>query len=93
MEYKVSFSGTGHRYTEDEINVVAKVMQTAEPLTQGKHRDRFEKKFSRYIGAKHSFTVNTATSALELAAQLCQFNEGDEIICPSHTFTASLYHL
>ena len=47
--------------------------------------------FSKYIGEGDAFAVNSATSALELAAQLCLFDEGDEVICPSHTYTASLY--
>jgi dTDP-4-amino-4,6-dideoxygalactose transaminase len=66
-------------------------MNNADPLTQGKHRDSFEKRFSQYLGVNFSFAVNNATSALEMVAQLCQFKEGDEVICPSHTFTSSLY--
>ena len=50
-----------------------------------------DKKFADYLDSKYAFTTNNATSALELTAQLCQFKEGDEVICPSHTFTASLY--
>lgn len=91
MDFKVNFSGTGHKYTQEEIDLVVDIMNSADPLTQGKYRNEFEKKFSEYLGVNHSFVVNNATSALEMAAQLCQFNEGDEIICPSHTFTASLY--
>lgn len=66
-------------------------MNSADPLTQGKYRNEFESKFAEYIGVPHAFAVNNATSALELTAQLCQFEEGDEVICPSHTFTATLY--
>ena len=91
MEFKVNFSGTGHKYSQEEIDLVGKVMNSADPLTQGKYRVEFEKKFCSYLGVDHAFTVNNATSSLEMVAQLCQFNEGDEVICPSHTFTASLY--
>jgi dTDP-4-amino-4,6-dideoxygalactose transaminase len=91
MEFRIKYSGVGHKYTQDEIDLVAEVMQTADPLTQGKYRDDFEKGFAQYLGVDHAFTMNNATSALEIAAQLCQFKDGDEIICPSHTFTASLY--
>ena len=66
-------------------------MQSADPLTQGRYRDAFEEKFSRYIGLDYCFTVNNATAGLELAAQLCLFNRDDEIVAPSHTFTASVY--
>jgi len=91
MEYKINFSGTGHRYTKDEIALVAKVMNEADPLTQGKYRNEFEAKFKKHMGLDHCFAVHTATAALELAAQLCQFKPGDECIAPSHTYTASVF--
>jgi dTDP-4-amino-4,6-dideoxygalactose transaminase len=91
MEYKINFSGTGHRYTEEEIALVARVMNEADPLTQGKYRNEFEQKFSEKMGIPNCFAVHTATAALELAAQLCQFKQGDECIAPSHTYTASVY--
>lgn len=91
MEYKINFSGTGHRYTQSEIDVVAKVMNEADPLTQGKYRNEFEEKFKQMMGLDYCFAVHTATAALELTAQLCQFKPGDECIAPSHTYTASVY--
>ena len=91
MDYKVKFSGRGHEYTKEEIELVADVMQSADPLTQGKHRDFFEKKFCEYNGSRYAFSVNNATAALEMAAQLCMFEEGNEIVAPAHTFTSSVY--
>lgn len=91
MEFKVNFSGTGHRYTQEEIQTVFDVMQSADPLTQGKYRDLFEKKFCEYNGNEYAFSVCNATAALEMAAQMCLFEEGDEVIAPSHTFTSSVY--
>jgi perosamine synthetase len=91
MDFKINFSGTGHRYTKKEIDVVAEAMQNADPLTQGKHRNDFEKKFCEYNGNEYAFSVCNATAALEMAAQMCLFKEGDEIVAPSHTFTSSVY--
>ena len=91
MKFKIPFSGRGHKYTEEEVKLVANVMQTATPLTQGKHRDKFEANFAKYLGVEHTFTTNNATTALELSAQLCQLKKGDEVICPSHTYTSSMY--
>lgn len=91
MEFKINFSGTGHRYTKEEIDVVVEAMQNADTLTQGKYRDAFEKKFCGYNGNEYAFSVCNATAALELAAQMCLFKEGDEIVAPSHTFTSSVY--
>jgi perosamine synthetase len=91
MKFKIKFSGVGHRYTKEEINSVVEAMQNADPLTQGKYKDEFEKKFCEYNGNKYAFSVNNATAALEMSAQMCLFKEGDEIIAPSHTFTSSVY--
>lgn len=91
MEFKINFSGIGHKYTQYEIAVVVEAMQNADPLTQGKYRDTFEQKFCEYNGNKYAFSVCNATAALELAAQLCIFKKDDEIVAPSHTFTSSVY--
>lgn len=91
MDFRIRFSGRAHKYTDDEIKTVIETMQSADPLTQGKYKDEFEKKFCEYNGNKYAFAVCNATAALELAAQMCLFKEGDEIIAPSHTFTASVY--
>ncbi|MGB7403218.1 MAG: DegT/DnrJ/EryC1/StrS family aminotransferase [Arcobacter sp.] len=91
MEFKINFSGTGHRYTKEEIDTVVEAMQNADPLTQGKYRDAFEKKFCEYNENEYSFSLCNATAALELAAQMCLFKDGDEIVTPSHTFTSSVY--
>ncbi len=91
MSFKIDFSGRGHKYTPEEISIVVDVMQNDETLTQGKFRDAFEKKFAEYNSCKYAFAVCNATAALELAAQLCQFEPGDEIIAPAHTFTSSVY--
>lgn len=91
MKFKIPFSGKGHDYTSDEIDTVVQAMKTAEPYTQGAYQKAFEQKFCDYIGADYAFAVCNATAALEMAAQLCQFQPGDEIIIPAHTFTSSAY--
>lgn len=91
MVFKIPFSGRAHKYLDPEIATVVNAMTDANPLTQGKYRDEFEKKISEYLHVDYCYTVCNATAGLELTAQLCQFEEGDEIIAPSHTFTASVY--
>ncbi|MDZ4163736.1 MAG: aminotransferase class V-fold PLP-dependent enzyme, partial [Smithellaceae bacterium] len=91
MDFKIRFSGKAHDYTQEEIDVVVQAMKTAEPYTQGTYQKAFESIFCNYIGADYAFAVNNATAALEIAAQLCQFEPGDEVIIPSHTFTSSAY--
>ncbi len=89
--YRIPFSGRAHRYTPAEVELVARVMQEADPLTQGRHLKEFEAAFAQYIGAPRCFATMNATCALELAAQLCELSPGDEVIVPAHTFTSSAY--
>jgi len=91
MEFKVKFSGKSHDYTPEEIDIVVKAMKNAEPYTQGRYQQEFEDKIEAYLGVDYAFACNNATNALEMAAQLCQFEPGDEIIIPSHTFTSTAY--
>jgi perosamine synthetase len=91
MQYKIPFIGRAHKYTQGEVDAVVSSMKSAVPLTQGQYQQEFQEKFCKYIGADHAFALNNATAGLELSAQLCQFKDGDEFICPSHTFTASAY--
>lgn len=91
MQFKIPFSGRGQKYTDKEIATVVEAMKNGETLTQGKYRDEFEKKFSQTMGTEYSYAVSNATAAFEIAAQLCLFEKGDEIIVPSHTFTSSVY--
>jgi perosamine synthetase len=89
--FMIPFSGRAHAFTANEVKTVIEVMQTAIPLTQGQYQEQFEEKFYKYTGAKHAFALNNATAALELTAQLCQFQIDDEVIIPSHTYTATAY--
>lgn len=93
MDIKVNFSGRALRYTEDEIATVIEAMQNADPLTQSRYMHAFQDAFAAYQGVAQGscFAVMNGVSALELSAQLCNFKLGDEVIIPSHTFTASAY--
>ena len=91
LNFRIPFSGRAHLYTQDEKEVILEAIDSAVPLTQGKYQLAFEKKFSEYIDSEYSYAINNATAGLELTAQMCQFQEGDEFVCPSHTFTASAY--
>lgn len=93
METRINFSGRAIRYTDEEIATVVDAMRNAEPLTQGRHMAEFESKFARYQGVEPGtcFAVMNGCAALEMSAQLCSFKPGDEVVMPSHTFTASAY--
>jgi perosamine synthetase len=88
-EVRVPWSGRGLKYTEEEIDVVVAAMRDADPMTQGAHQQAFEDRFAAYTKTPHAFALSSCTAALELAAILCRFERGDEVIMPAHTFAAS----
>ncbi|MDR0828317.1 MAG: DegT/DnrJ/EryC1/StrS family aminotransferase [Desulfovibrio sp.] len=91
MDIKVNFSGRSLNYTEEEIAAVVEVMRNADPLTQGRYQDACQEKFRTFNGAQHAFACMNGTAALQMAADLCLLNAGDEVVIPSHTFTSSAY--
>jgi dTDP-4-amino-4,6-dideoxygalactose transaminase len=74
--------------TDDEINEVVDSLKSGW-LTMGPKTIRFEEEFSAYIGSKHSIAVNSCTAALHLALKAINLRQGDEVIVPSMTFTAT----
>jgi perosamine synthetase len=91
MTHKIPFSRRAHFFTNDEVDAVINVMQKADTLTQGEYQESFQKKFCNYLSVDFAYALNNASSALNLCAQLCQFKANDEVIIPSHTYTASAY--
>lgn len=91
MKHKIPFSRRAHFFTNDEVDAVINVMQNADSLTQGEYQESFQKKFCNYLSVDFAYALNNASSALNLCAQLCQFKANDEVIIPSHTYTASAY--
>ena len=86
---KIPWSGRAFDYTEEEIAAVVDVMRRGDPLTQGRRQADFEAEFARYIGSPAAFAVTNCTNALDLAAILSGVGEGDEVIVPAHTFSAT----
>lgn len=58
-------------------------------LTNGPFLQKFENKFSKYIGTNFSLGVGSATQALHLALRAINVQKQDEIIVPSFTFAAT----
>lgn len=56
-------------------------------LAHGPKNKEFEEKFAKYIGVKHAVTLNSCTSALQLALEALDIK--GEVILPSFTFVAS----
>jgi len=58
-------------------------------IGQGPMVDAFEKLFGEKFGYKYCLAVNSGTAALELAYHLAGISEGDEVLTPVFTCTAT----
>jgi dTDP-4-amino-4,6-dideoxygalactose transaminase len=74
--------------TEEEIMGVVDSLKSGW-LTMGPKTIEFEKKFGRYIGSTHNVSMNSCTACLHLALKAVGIEEGDEVIIPAFTFTAT----
>jgi dTDP-4-amino-4,6-dideoxygalactose transaminase len=73
---------------EDEIEAVVSVLRSGW-LTTGSKTKQFEQDFAAMVGARHAVAVNSCTAALHLALDAIGLQEGDEVIVPTMTFTAT----
>jgi dTDP-4-amino-4,6-dideoxygalactose transaminase len=58
-------------------------------ITMGSRTIEFEEKFAAYVGAKHAVGVCSGTAGLHLALDAIGLKQGDEVLVPTTTFTAS----
>ncbi|GHD80152.1 DegT/DnrJ/EryC1/StrS family aminotransferase [Vogesella fluminis] len=74
---------------EDEINEVVDALRSGW-VTTGPKTKQFEADFAAFIGdGVEAIAVNSATAGLHLALEAVGVKEGDEVIVPSYTFTAT----
>lgn len=74
--------------SQREIDLVEEVLRSGW-ITTGKKTKEFENRLSEYCGTEKTACLNSATAALELALRLLGIGEGDEVIVPAYTYTAS----
>ena len=74
--------------TEADIDAVANVLRS-DFLTQGAVVPRFERSIAEYCGVSHAVAVNSATSALHVAALALGLGPGDWLWTSPITFVAS----
>lgn len=72
----------------NELKYLKQVLKSGWLTTSNKAFE-FEKQFSEYTGAKYSCAVNSCTAALHLAVEALGIRQGDKVLVPSLTFTAS----
>ncbi len=72
--------------TQAEIDAVAEVLKSGW-LAHGEYNHKFEEAFAKLIGVPHAITMNSCTSALEIALKVAGV-KGD-VIVPSFTWVAT----
>ena len=82
-----------NRVSEEEIDEIVRVAREspgyAIGIPGGPEGEAFEKTFIEMMGCTDAVSVNSGSSALELAANLTGLGPGDEVILPAHTFVAT----
>ncbi|MGD0221085.1 MAG: DegT/DnrJ/EryC1/StrS aminotransferase family protein [Terriglobia bacterium] len=73
---------------EEEIEGVAQVLRSGW-LTTGPKTREFEEKFALFTGCRYAVAVNSCTAALHLALDAIGLKEGEEVLVPTLTFTAT----
>ena len=74
--------------TEAEINEVCEALRSGW-ITTGPRTKEFERRLAEYCGTEKVACLNSATAALELNLRILGIGEGDEVIVPAYTYTAS----
>lgn len=72
----------------EEIRAVVETLESGW-ITTGPKTKCFEEAFARFIGTRHAVAVNSCTAALHLSLEALRLKEGDEVLVPTLTFTAT----
>ncbi|MEM4395455.1 MAG: DegT/DnrJ/EryC1/StrS family aminotransferase [Thermoplasmata archaeon] len=75
--------------TQKEIEYVADAVANAWYENANIYHERFEKKFSDYIGVKYAVALPSCTSAIHLSLLALKIGPGDEVIVPDITWIAT----
>lgn len=73
---------------EREIQLVCEALRSGW-ITTGPKTKEFEKEIAKYSGTSKAVCLNSATAAMELTLRVLGIGEGDEVIVPAYTYTAT----
>ena len=85
-ERKISFSPPD--MSQAEIDEVAEAIKSGW-ITTGPRTKEFERQIASYVGVNKAVCLNSQTACGEMALRLLGIGEGDEVIVPAYTYTAS----
>lgn len=74
--------------TEAEIELVAEALRSGW-ITTGPKTKEFERRIARFCNTDMAVCLNSATACMELALRVLGVGEGDEVIIPAYTYTAT----
>lgn len=74
--------------TEEEIAEVADTLRSGW-ITTGPKTKEFERRIAEYCGVNKAVCLNSQTACAEMALRVLGIGEGDEVIVPAYTYTAS----
>lgn len=72
-----------------EIEYIKKAIEKRKICGDGEFTKLCNKKLEEIMGVKKCLLTTSGTHALDMAALLCDFKDGDEVILPSYTFTST----
>ena len=81
--------------SELEINEVVEALKSGW-ITTGLKTKEFEKRIADYCNVNRAVCLNSQTACAEMALRILGIGEGDEVIVPAYTYTASasvVYHV
>ena len=74
----------------DELRLVTEAFASNWIAPLGPHVDAFEEEFAARVGAAYAAALSSGTAALHLAMRWLNLQPGDEVICPTLTFSATI---
>jgi len=87
MDYKILLFDLNFDQAEEDA-----VVETVRSkwISTGPKNTELERKFAEMTGAKHAVSLSNCTVALHMSLVLNNIKSGDEVICPSLTFVATV---
>ncbi len=86
MKKKIPFSPPD--ITEQENQLVSEAMRSGW-ITTGPRTKEFERQIATYCHTNKAVCLNSATACMELILRVLGVGEGDEVITPAYTYTAT----
>lgn len=87
MSYKIPLFDLN--FDEREIEAVTETIRSGW-ISTGPKCEELEQQFVEMFDVNFAISMSNCTDALHLACTLCEINPGDEVLCPSLSFVASV---